>query len=86
MRLLFQVRLLAHRLQQTLAAYQMLARSRRALAKLSDDQLADIGVSRVQAQREADRFFWQRTKSRPKVNLQRPAPVATSHKSVSLGL
>ncbi len=35
------------------------ARSRRALSRLSDEQLADIGLTRHQARTEARRPFWQ---------------------------
>ena len=34
-------------------------RTRRALRRLSDAQLTDIGLSRLAAQREARLFFWQ---------------------------
>ncbi|MGH1578415.1 DUF1127 domain-containing protein [Planktotalea sp.] len=34
------------------------ARSRRALAQLSTEQLCDIGLSETDAQREASRSFW----------------------------
>ncbi len=33
-------------------------RSRRLLLELSDEQLKDIGISRADAHREADRPFW----------------------------
>jgi uncharacterized protein YjiS (DUF1127 family) len=33
-------------------------RSRRALLRLNDDQLKDIGLSRADADREASRPFW----------------------------
>ena len=35
------------------------ARQRRQLAELSDRQLADIGISRVEARTEAAKPFWQ---------------------------
>lgn len=34
-------------------------RSRRALVRLSDEHLADIGVTRDQAMREAERILWR---------------------------
>ncbi len=36
----------------------IVARQRRALAELDDHQLADIGISREDAEREANRAFW----------------------------
>jgi uncharacterized protein YjiS (DUF1127 family) len=36
-----------------------LARQRRALLALSDDMLKDIGITRVEAEREARRPFWR---------------------------
>lgn len=36
------------------------ARQRRALAELPDSLLADIGLSRAQAQEEAEKPFWRR--------------------------
>jgi uncharacterized protein YjiS (DUF1127 family) len=43
------------------AANQMYSRrcQRRALLELDDDRLADIGVSRQQAEQEARKLFWQ---------------------------
>lgn len=38
--------------------WRNLARQRRELARLSDEMLKDIGVSRVDALREAKRPFW----------------------------
>jgi uncharacterized protein YjiS (DUF1127 family) len=42
-----------------LALWWHRARGRRALARLSDRQLADIGISRVDARREAAKPFWR---------------------------
>ncbi len=40
-------------------AYRLhLLRSRRALARLDDDQLHDIGITRACAEREAQRGIW----------------------------
>ena len=38
-----------------------LRRQRRALRELDDRQLADIGITREQALREANKLFWPRT-------------------------
>ena len=38
--------------------WRSLARQRRDLARLSDEMLKDIGISRVDALREAKRPFW----------------------------
>jgi uncharacterized protein YjiS (DUF1127 family) len=42
----------------TLLRWQELARQRRALAALSDHMLKDLGLTRVDALREAGRPFW----------------------------
>jgi uncharacterized protein YjiS (DUF1127 family) len=55
------VRQLARRADRaitTLLRWQELARERRALMRLDDYMLKDIGISRAEAQREADRPFW----------------------------
>ncbi|MCP1199453.1 DUF1127 domain-containing protein [Notoacmeibacter sp. MSK16QG-6] len=39
--------------------YAAKRRSRRALSRLSNDQLLDIGVTRDQAMREAERVLWR---------------------------
>jgi uncharacterized protein YjiS (DUF1127 family) len=44
---------------KVIQAWSDRARSRSDLAKLSDWQLADIGVSREQAELEAAKPFWQ---------------------------
>jgi len=36
------------------------SRERRGLRELDDDALGDIGVSRVEAWRESQKWFWQR--------------------------
>ena len=43
----------------TLRTWRWRARSRRQLLTLGDRMLADIGVSRVDASREAAKPFWQ---------------------------
>ena len=48
----------AARLHRTVHMVQELARQRRRLGQLSDHMLQDIGVSRADALREADRPFW----------------------------
>ncbi len=48
----------AERAVTTLLRWQELARQRRALLRLDDSMLKDIGISRVDALREADRPFW----------------------------
>jgi uncharacterized protein YjiS (DUF1127 family) len=42
----------------TLLRWYELSRQRRALLRLDDHMLKDIGLSRVDALREADRRFW----------------------------
>ena len=44
--------------EQTLAWHER-ARQRRALRHLSDDMLADIGISRAQALAEAEKYCWR---------------------------
>jgi uncharacterized protein YjiS (DUF1127 family) len=48
----------AERAITTLLRWQELARQRRALLRLDDHMLKDIGVSRTDALREAERPFW----------------------------
>lgn len=43
---------------RTLKQWQHNYRSRKALLKLSDEQLVDIGLRREQAHKEASRAFW----------------------------
>lgn len=53
---------LATRLRGVLATIEFWrerARQRRRLARLDDRMLADIGVTRAQARREARKWFWQ---------------------------
>jgi len=47
------------RLIALLTGWYQLSRQRHQLAQLSDSQLRDIGVSRVEAQSEAAKAFWQ---------------------------
>ncbi len=42
--------------------YKHLIDSRRALAKLNDDMLKDIGISKAEANNEATKAFWQSDK------------------------
>ncbi len=42
----------------TVKAWQEVSWQRRELINLSDHQLKDIGISRADAQREANRHFW----------------------------
>lgn len=42
----------------TLKKWQEVSRQRRELSKLSDDLLKDIGLSKVDAEREVNRPFW----------------------------
>jgi len=44
--------------------YLALARERRALTRLDDQQLADIGRTRAEAAREACRPFWDMPRNR----------------------
>ena len=46
-------------LTSLIRAMAELRRQRRALARLDTDQLADLGLTRAQALREAARPFWQ---------------------------
>jgi uncharacterized protein YjiS (DUF1127 family) len=48
----------ADRAVTTLLRWHELARQRRALLRLDDHMLKDIGLSRADALREADRPFW----------------------------
>ena len=48
----------ADRVITTLLRWYELSRQRRALLRLDDHMLKDIGLSRVDALREADRRFW----------------------------
>lgn len=40
-------------------AWHQRARQRRALARLTDRQLADVGLTRAEAEREAAKLFWR---------------------------
>ena len=48
----------AERVVTTLLRWHELGRQRRALMRLDDAMLKDIGISRVDALREAERPFW----------------------------
>ena len=39
--------------------YKHLSKSRRALAKLNDEMLNDIGITRAEAEKEAAKPFWK---------------------------
>jgi len=41
-----------------LLGWRAVSRQRRSLRELTDEQLADIGLSRRQAEREAERYCW----------------------------
>lgn len=43
---------------QTLVLYRHRYRSRKALARLNNSQLSDIGLTKEEAREEADRPFW----------------------------
>jgi uncharacterized protein YjiS (DUF1127 family) len=43
----------------TLTLWRKKSRERRELGELDDQQLADIGITRVDAQREAQKWFWR---------------------------
>ena len=45
----------------TLKKWQEVSRQRRELSNLSDDLLKDIGLSKVDAEREVNRPFWDST-------------------------
>lgn len=47
------------RLADLLAVWERRARERKALAEMSNHMLKDLGISRLDAQREADKAFWR---------------------------
>jgi uncharacterized protein YjiS (DUF1127 family) len=47
------------RLVDLLATWERRARERRTLAEMSNHMLKDLGISRVDAQLEADKPFWR---------------------------
>ncbi|WP_415900900.1 DUF1127 domain-containing protein [Neptuniibacter sp. QD48_11] len=47
-----------HKLACILKQWHQNYRTRKALMKLSDEQLKDIGLSRVQAHKESSKAFW----------------------------
>ncbi|WP_415903833.1 DUF1127 domain-containing protein [Neptuniibacter sp. QD48_55] len=49
-----------HKLAFTLKQWRQNYRTRKALLKLSDEQLKDIDLSREQAHKEASKAFWVR--------------------------
>ena len=50
----------ANKVQKTMAIWVSRATDRRQLAELSDRMLTDIGLSRVEVEIEANKYFWQR--------------------------
>ena len=48
----------AGRLRRLIVLWSTRLHERRALAEMDDRMLRDIGIDRLQAQREADRPFW----------------------------
>ncbi|WP_415884947.1 DUF1127 domain-containing protein [Neptuniibacter sp. QD37_6] len=49
-----------HKLVCISKQWQQNYRTRKALLKLSDEQLMDLGISRKQAHKEANKAFWVR--------------------------
>jgi uncharacterized protein YjiS (DUF1127 family) len=47
------------RLANVLAVWERRARERKALAEMSNHMLKDLGISRLDAQREAQKAFWR---------------------------
>ncbi|MBM3533007.1 MAG: DUF1127 domain-containing protein [Alphaproteobacteria bacterium] len=47
------------RLADLLAVWERRARERKALAEMSNHMLQDLGISRLDAQREAEKAFWR---------------------------
>ncbi len=47
------------RLAGLVAVWERRARERRALGEMSEHMLKDLGISRVDAQREAEKAFWR---------------------------
>ena len=54
---------------QRLRLWRDLAAERRALARLSEDQLRDMGVTADRADREAGRVFWDAPTNRVRAGL-----------------
>lgn len=46
-------------LADTIVAWERRARERRALAEMPERMLKDLGISRVDARREAEKPFWR---------------------------
>ena len=44
----------------TIGTWVLRSRERSHLAMMSDRMLSDIGISRVEARNEAEKFFWQK--------------------------
>ena len=53
------IRVCFDRLLRLLQKYYSTAKQRHALSQLSDDQLKDIGITRVDALQEAGKPFWK---------------------------
>ncbi|MBT3360580.1 MAG: DUF1127 domain-containing protein [Rhodospirillales bacterium] len=52
------------RLADTVAEWRRRRRSRLYLARMSDFELHDLGLSRIDADQEAEQPFWRKTKAR----------------------
>jgi uncharacterized protein YjiS (DUF1127 family) len=52
-------RVAARAIRRTLAQWRERARGRGFLSRMSDRQLKDIGLTRLDANREARKFFWR---------------------------
>ena len=59
MRLWQSVRSLLARSRETLSLWLQRHRGRRALLRLDERRLRDIGINRIEAQREAHKSFWR---------------------------
>jgi uncharacterized protein YjiS (DUF1127 family) len=55
----YSIRVRFDRLLSLLQKYHATAKQRHALSQLSDDQLKDIGITRVDALQEAGKPFWK---------------------------
>ena len=57
--ILHRIRVRSDELLRLLQKYHATAKQRHALSQLTDDQLKDIGITRVDALQEADKPFWK---------------------------
>lgn len=53
------IRSLTEQLSRAVSRWIVSSRSRQTLEGLDEHLLKDIGLTRAEAQREADKFFWQ---------------------------